>query len=77
MQSLLADSPTPLSHRELLGRWPGDAPRADTLWRTLTRGCELGLLERSGAGTKTDAFRYSLSQTRSVEQVGHWPHSSS
>jgi hypothetical protein len=60
LQSLLAQSPEPLSHRELLARWPGEAPRADSLWRTLARGCEVGLFVRSGEGTKTDAFRFGL-----------------
>ncbi len=58
LQALLAASPTPLTRRELLACWPGEAPREDTLWRTLARGCEVGLFVRTGAGTKTDPFRY-------------------
>ncbi len=62
LQALLADSPTPLTRAELLSRWPGEVPRPDTLWRTLTRGCELGLFVRLGTGTKTDAFRYAVAE---------------
>ncbi len=68
LQTLLAESPTPLTRRELLARWPGAAPREDTLWRTLTRGCEVSLFVRSGTGTKTDAFRYGVvSQAKPTE----------
>lgn len=68
LQSLLTQSPDPLTHRELLARWPGDAPRADSLWRTLARGCETGLFVRSGTGTKTDAFRFGMaSQAKGAE----------
>jgi hypothetical protein len=61
LQTLLTESPTPLSRRALLERWPGAAPRPDTLWRTLSRGVERGLFVVSGTGTKTDAFRYAAS----------------
>jgi hypothetical protein len=59
---LLQESPEPLTRQEILARWPeGEPPpRADSLWRSLARGCELGLLVRSGEGTKVDAFRYGL-----------------
>jgi hypothetical protein len=62
LRQLLGGSPEPLTRQEILARWPkGDpSPRADSLWRWLTRGCEVGLLVRTGAGTKTDAFRYGL-----------------
>ena len=66
VQALLAASPTPLTRREILARWPGAAPREDTLWRTLTRGCETGLFARSGTGTKVDAFRYALAMASVV-----------
>src|SRR5262249_5728713 len=62
IQTLLRDSPTPLTRRELLARWPGDAPREDSLWRTLTRGVERGLFTVSGAGTRNDAVRYGLAR---------------
>ena len=61
LQRLLRESPTPLTRQEILSRWPGgEPPRADSLWRCLTRGCELGILVRSGAGTRAEAFRYGL-----------------
>jgi hypothetical protein len=60
LQTLLTESATPLTRRELLERWPGTAPRPDTLWRTLARGVELCLFIVSGTGTKTDAFRYGI-----------------
>jgi hypothetical protein len=58
LQSLLQGSPSPLTRAELLARWPGSAPRPDSLWRTLARGVERGLFEISRTGTKTDPFRY-------------------
>lgn len=60
VQQLLGVSPTPLTREELRARWPGPPPREDSLGRTLTRATETGLLTRSGAGTKVDAFRYGL-----------------
>src|SRR5262249_34882140 len=52
----------PLTRQEILARWPqGEPPpSANGLWRSLARGCELGLLIRTGAGTRTEAFRYAL-----------------
>ncbi len=64
LRQLLSQSPAPLTRQEILARWP-DAeppPRPDSLWRTLSRGCELGLFIRTGAGTKAEAFRYGLAQ---------------
>jgi AAA domain len=61
LRQLLSQSAAPLTRQEILARWPeGEAPRADSLWRCLTRGCELGLLVRTGAGNKAEAFRYAL-----------------
>src|SRR5262245_48688255 len=60
LQTLLAASPTPLTHHELLARWPGDPPRPDTLYRTLARAWETDLFERTGYGTKNEPFRYYL-----------------
>jgi hypothetical protein len=59
---VLRQSPAPLTRQEILDRWPeGEPPpRADSLWRVLARGCEQGLLVRSGEGTKAEAFRYAL-----------------
>jgi hypothetical protein len=69
LQSLLSESATPLTRQELLTRWPGTAPRQDTLWRTLTRGVETGLFVRSGSGTKIDAFRYGVRQEAEAGDV--------
>ena len=62
LRHLLSHSPVPLTRQEILALWPqGEPPpHADSLWRCLTRGCERGLFVRSGAGTKTEAFRYGL-----------------
>jgi hypothetical protein len=60
--NLLADSPTPLTCRELQTRWPGNPPREDSLWRVLRRALERGLLNVTGAGSKVDAFRFSLAR---------------
>ena len=67
LQALLAASPGPLTRSELLARWPGPAPRPDSLWRTLARGIQRGLFTVQGSGTKTDAFRYGLAS------AGHPP----
>jgi hypothetical protein len=63
--TLLTASPTPLTHRELLERWPDHPPRKDSLYRALTHGLERGLLTVSGTGNKTDVFR--LGMTRAGE----------
>ena len=60
LETLLQASLVPLTRRELLARWPGPAPRPDSLWRALARGVERGLFIVRGAGTKTDALRYGL-----------------
>jgi hypothetical protein len=61
---LLRQSATPLTRQEIVARWPEGAPppRADSLWRCLARGCAQGLLVRTGAGTRAEAFRYGLAQ---------------
>jgi hypothetical protein len=61
---VLGQSPGPLTRQEILARWPKGEPlpRADSLWRLLTRGCEQGVLVRTGAGNKAEAFRYGLAQ---------------
>jgi hypothetical protein len=59
LQQLLGESAQPLTQQEILERWPsGRPPAANSLWRSLTRGCESGKLTRSGAGTKSEPFRY-------------------
>jgi hypothetical protein len=62
LRHLLSQSPTPLTRQEILARWPETEPRprADSLWRSLARGCELGILVLTGKGTKAEAFRYQL-----------------
>lgn len=60
LQTLLTASPAPLTCRELLTRWPGAAPRPDSLWRALANGLARGLLVATGTGTKTDAFGFGL-----------------
>jgi hypothetical protein len=72
VRRLLSGSATPLTRQELLARWP-DAdppPRADSLWRLLSRGCEQGLFIRSGEGTRNDAFRYALSPSPPLDIAG-------
>jgi hypothetical protein len=66
---VLGVSPGPLTRQEILARWPGGAPpRADSLWRCLDRGCELGVLVRTGEGTRRDAFRYAVAQREHAEE---------
>jgi hypothetical protein len=56
---LLGASAQPLTQQEILERWPsGRLPAANSLWRSLTRAFESGQLTRSGAGTKSEPFRY-------------------
>jgi hypothetical protein len=69
LQALLKESPTSLTRRELLERWPGAAPRQDTLWRTLARGIEIGIFTVTGAGTKAEALRYGVAGRTNAMQV--------
>jgi hypothetical protein len=66
VRQVLSQSPVPLTRQEILARWPeGDQPpRADSLWRCLMRGCEAGMLVRTGEGNKADAYRYGLGDRR-------------
>jgi hypothetical protein len=66
VRRILDESPEPLTRQEILDRWPESEPplRADSLWRVLARGCELGILVRTGAGTKVEAFRYGCDKAR-------------
>jgi hypothetical protein len=66
LQTLLTASPTPLTCRELLDRWPAPAPRPDSLWRTLRRGVELCLFTPTGKGTKTEPFRFTVVRQTNV-----------
>jgi hypothetical protein len=60
VRELAAQSPAPLSRQEILARWPTTSirPTANTLWRWLTRACDLGILVCHGTGSKLDPFRY-------------------
>lgn len=58
LQSLLAASAEPLTHREIMERWPGERPSPYSLWRCLARGVERGLFRGAGKGTKTEPFRF-------------------
>jgi hypothetical protein len=61
LRQILHQSPQPLTRQEILDRWPTTTPPAgNTLWRALTSGCDQGLLVRTGAGTKAEAFRYGV-----------------
>lgn len=60
LQTLLPASGEPLTCRELLERWPGAAPRPDSLWRALGRGVETMVLVVSGKGTKAEPFRFGM-----------------
>jgi hypothetical protein len=64
LRHALSQNPTPLTRQKILDRWPESEPRprADSLWRSLQRGCELDILARFGKGTKTEAFRYRLAE---------------
>jgi hypothetical protein len=69
VRRVLGESSGPLTRQEILARWPeGAPPRADSLWRCLSRGCELGLLVRTGAGTRAEAFRYGVPQRQPGDQ---------
>jgi hypothetical protein len=53
LRQLLGQCPAPLTRQEILDRWPeANQPRADLPWRALARGCELGVLVRTAAGTR-------------------------
>jgi AAA domain len=69
VRRLLLQSPVPLTRQEILTHWPeGESPpRADSLGRLLARACELGVLVRSGAGNKAEAFRYGLAPPGTVD----------
>jgi hypothetical protein len=66
LRQILSQSASALTRQEILARWPESSspPHIDSLWRTLARGCELGILVRTGEGTKGDPFRYRLAEDR-------------
>ena len=59
-EALLAASCAPLTHQELLARWPAPAPHADSLHRTLAAAVQAGRFTRAGNGTKSEPFRFGL-----------------
>jgi hypothetical protein len=73
LQTLLAASPTPLTRRELLERWPAPAPCPETLWRTFLRGRELCLFTVTGKGTKTEPYRFGLARRTDLPDTAAAP----
>jgi hypothetical protein len=67
LRRILSHGPRPLTRQEILARWPESKarPRADSLWRSLARACDLGILVRTGKGTKAEPFHYGLAQPAS------------
>jgi hypothetical protein len=60
---VLSRASAPLTGQEILSAWPLEGvprPHRATLWRWLDRALELGLAQRSGAGTKSQPHRYTL-----------------
>lgn len=68
VRQMLRQSPAPLTRQEILDCWPEGQrpPRADSLWRSQARGCDLGILVRTGAGNKAEAYPYGLAQRQPV-----------
>ena len=58
VRQLLSQSSAPLTRQEILDRWPASEPRphVDSLWRTLTRGCEQGSSSAAGRGPRRRHF---------------------
>jgi AAA domain len=61
-EALLAASPTPLTHQDLLTRWPGPPPHPDSLYRTLAAAVQQGRFTTTGNGTKTEPMHYGLAR---------------
>jgi hypothetical protein len=64
LRGLLASSPVALTRPESRELWPPPGPRppANTLWRWLTRACDLRVLRRHGEGNRNDPFRNALGE---------------
>jgi hypothetical protein len=64
LRGLLASSSVALARPETRELWPPPGPRppANTLWRWLTRACDLGVLRRHGEDIRSDPFRYALAE---------------
>jgi hypothetical protein len=68
--AVLREHPAPLTRDEILAHWAAaaPAPTANTLWRWLNRGVEMGLVVRSGAGSKKEAFRYGIASSPTIHR---------
>jgi len=66
VRALLAGRRAPATHRELLADWPADeaAPSPSLLYDWLRRAAAAGLAVRTGEGTKSDPYRFSLPRPR-------------
>jgi hypothetical protein len=59
-EALLATSGAPLTHQELLARWPAPAPHPDSLHRTLAAAVRAGRFTAIGNGTRSEPRRFGL-----------------
>ena len=59
-EALLAASGAPLTHQELLARWPAPVPHPDSLHRTLA--VRAGRFTTTGNGTRSEPFRFGLAR---------------
>jgi hypothetical protein len=60
----------PMTRDEIRQSWPEyQPPPRNTLWRWLTRACDLGLLVRTGAGSRAEVFRFELANAGGEEDV--------
>lgn len=60
VQAVLAADEAPLTHAEIIERWPGTPPHANSLWRVLAAAQKAGVLHVVGDGTKTEPYRFGL-----------------
>jgi hypothetical protein len=67
---ILADAPQKLTRQDIILEWPPDLdqPGGTTIWRSLDRAVEQGLVLCEGKGSKGDPFRYWLPQREAVWQ---------
>jgi hypothetical protein len=65
---ILAKAPQKLTRLDILTEWPAelDQPSTTTLWRRLDKAVEQGLVLCEGKGSKSDPFRYWLSEREAV-----------
>jgi hypothetical protein len=63
VQAVLAADEAPLTHAEIIERWPGTPPHANSLWRVLAAGHKDGVFHIFGAGTKAEPYRFGLRQS--------------